>query len=75
MIHLVYVISFSLQYIAMERKLLKWKAPGTWIERKTGISPADRNVLFRGIGLRMARSGIASFILAGSYYLVVDYIS
>jgi len=73
-IHLVYVIS-SLQYIALERKLLKWKAPGTWIERKTGISPADRNVLFRGIGLRMARSGIASFILAGSYYLVVDYIS
>ncbi|RLM73407.1 uncharacterized protein C2845_PM15G15200 [Panicum miliaceum] len=63
------------KYIAMERKLLKWKAPGTWIERKTGISPADRNFLFRGIGLRMARSGIASFVLAGSYYLVVDYIS
>ncbi|CAL5069015.1 unnamed protein product [Urochloa decumbens] len=63
------------KYIAMERKFLKWRAPGTWIERKTGISPADRNVLFRGIGLRMARSGIASFVLVGSYYLAVDYIS
>jgi hypothetical protein len=59
----------------MERKFLKWKAPGTWIERKTGISAADRTVLFRGIGLRMARSGIASFVLVGSYYLAVDYIS
>jgi hypothetical protein len=59
----------------MERKFLKWTAPGTWIERKTGISPADRNVLFRGIGLRMARSGIASFVLVWSYYLAVDYIS
>lgn len=58
----------------MERKYLKWKAPGMWIERKTGISPADWNVLFRGIGLRMARSGIASFVLVGSYYLAVDYI-
>ncbi|OEL36499.1 hypothetical protein BAE44_0002480 [Dichanthelium oligosanthes] len=63
------------KYITMERKFLKWKVPGTWIERKTGISPADRNVLFRGIGLRMARSGIASFVLVGSYYLAVDYIS
>ncbi|KAL6652342.1 hypothetical protein ACP70R_011267 [Stipagrostis hirtigluma subsp. patula] len=63
------------KYIAMERKFLKWEAPGMWIERKTGISPADRNVLFRGIGLRMARSGIASFVLVWSYYLVVDYIS
>ncbi|CAD6260222.1 unnamed protein product [Miscanthus lutarioriparius] len=63
------------KYIAMERKFLKWKAPGTWIERKTGISPADRNVLFRGIGLRMARSGIASFVLVGSYYLAVNHLS
>ncbi|KAL5213785.1 hypothetical protein ABZP36_002937 [Zizania latifolia] len=60
------------KYIAMERRFLKWKAPGTWIERKTGISPADRNVLFHGIGLRMARSGIASCLLVGSYYFVVD---
>uniref|UniRef100_A0A804RKQ5 Mitochondrial carrier protein n=2 Tax=Zea mays TaxID=4577 RepID=A0A804RKQ5_MAIZE len=63
------------KYIAMERKFLKWKAPGTWIERKTGISPADRNVLFRGIGLRTARSGIASFVLVGSYYLAVNHLS
>lgn len=62
------------KYIAMERKFLKWKPPGTWIERKTGISPADRNVLFRGIGLRMARSGIASFVLVGSYYLTVNHL-
>ena len=74
MIHLVSVLSFW-QYIAMERKFLKWKAPGTWIERKTGISPADRNVLFGGIGQRMARSGIASFVLVGSYYLAVNHLS
>lgn len=62
------------KYIALERRFLKWRAPGMWIERMTGISPADRNVLFRGIGLRMARSGIASFTLVGSYYLAIDYI-
>ncbi|KAF7010064.1 hypothetical protein CFC21_024531 [Triticum aestivum] len=60
------------KYIAMERRFLKWRAPGMWIERMTGTSPADRNVLFRGIGLRMARIGIASFVLVGSYYLAVD---
>lgn len=60
------------KYIAMERRFLKWRAPGMWIERMTGTTPADRNVLFRGIGLRMARSGIASFVLVGSYYLAVD---
>ncbi|KAJ0970021.1 hypothetical protein J5N97_022898 [Dioscorea zingiberensis] len=49
------------KYIAMERKLLKWKATGIWIERVTGTSPADRSILFRGIWLRMARSGLASF--------------
>ncbi|XP_040378862.1 mitochondrial tricarboxylate transporter 1 [Oryza brachyantha] len=60
------------KYIAMERRLLKWKPPGTWIERKTGISPANRSILFRGIQLRMAQSGIASFVLVGSYYFLVD---
>jgi hypothetical protein len=58
----------------MERKLLKWKTPGVWIERFTGTSPADRKILFRGIALRMTRCGIASFGLVGSYYLAVDYL-
>ncbi|CAN6444172.1 unnamed protein product [Victoria cruziana] len=62
------------KYIAMERKLLKWKPPGTWFERLSGIHPADRRILFRGIGLRMARSGVACFALVGSYYLAIDYL-
>jgi hypothetical protein len=68
----LFVLAFVFQYIAMERRFHKWRAPGIWIERMTGISPADRNVLFRGIGLRMARSGIASFVLVGSYYFAID---
>lgn len=62
------------KYISMERKLLKWRLPGKSFERLTGIHPADRNILFRGIGLRMARSGIASFVIVGSYFLSVDYL-
>ncbi|KDP34908.1 hypothetical protein JCGZ_09196 [Jatropha curcas] len=62
------------RYISMERRLLKWRRPGNWFERVTGIHPADRNLLFRGIWLRMARSGLASFMIVGSYYFAVDYI-
>lgn len=61
------------KYITMERKLMRYKTPGLWIERITGTSPADRNLLFRGIGLRMARSGLASFAVVRSYLLAVDY--
>ncbi|KHN39198.1 Mitochondrial uncoupling protein 2 [Glycine soja] len=60
------------KYISMERKILKWKRPGTKFERITGIHPSDRGVLFRGIGWRMARSGLASFIIVGSYLFVAD---
>lgn len=62
------------KYITMERKLLKWNALGIWIERVTGMSPTDRNILFRGIWLRMATSGIASFAIVGSYLLVADHL-
>ncbi|XP_031485913.1 uncharacterized protein LOC116254582 [Nymphaea colorata] len=62
------------KYIAMERKLLKWKPPGTWFERLSGIHPADRQMLSRGIGLRMVRSGVACTALVGSYFLAVDYL-
>ncbi|WCJ28529.1 Mitochondrial substrate carrier family protein [Euphorbia peplus] len=60
------------RYISLERKLLKWRRPGKRFERATGIHPADRSLLFRGIGLRMARSGLASFMIVGGYYLAVD---
>jgi hypothetical protein len=63
-----------LQYISMERNLLRWTRPGNRFERYTGIHPADRNILFRGLGLRMARSGFASFMIVGSYYLTVNYL-
>ncbi|XP_072956710.1 uncharacterized protein [Typha angustifolia] len=62
------------KYITMERKLLRWKPPGIWLERVTGMSPADRNLMFRGIWLRMARNGIASFALVGCYFFAVDHL-
>ncbi|XP_057974014.1 probable S-adenosylmethionine carrier 2, chloroplastic [Malania oleifera] len=62
------------KYITMERRLLKWKRPGNRFERVTGIHPADRNLLFRGVLLRMARSGFASLIIVGSYFLAVDHL-
>ena len=63
-----------MQYVSMERKLLKWPRPGKRCERFTGIHPADRNILFRGVWLRMARSGIASFVVVGSYYWAVGHL-
>lgn len=62
------------KYITMERKFLRWTLPGKRFERLTGIHPRDRNILFRGIWLRMARSGVASFILIGSYFFVIDHL-
>lgn len=62
------------KYISMERRLLKWRRPGNWFERVTGIHPADRNLLFRGIWLRMTRSGLASCLIVGGYYLAVDHL-
>ncbi|KAK4254313.1 hypothetical protein QN277_009713 [Acacia crassicarpa] len=60
------------KYVSMERKLLKWRLPGNRFERYTGIHPSDRNVLSRGIWLRIARSGFASFLIVGSYFYAVD---
>lgn len=62
------------KYVAMERRFLKWRQPGNWFERSTGIHPTDRNVLFRGISARMARSGLASFIIVGSYFLAAEHL-
>ncbi|KAL7199906.1 hypothetical protein ACSBR2_022088 [Camellia fascicularis] len=62
------------KYISMERRLLKWRLPGKRFERLTGIHPADRNILFRGIGLRTARSGIASFVIVGGYFLCINHL-
>ncbi|KAK3011343.1 hypothetical protein RJ639_012794 [Escallonia herrerae] len=62
------------KYISMERRLLKWTLPGKRFERLAGIHPADRNILLHGIGLRMARSGIASFMLVGGYFWAVDHL-
>ncbi|KAL2343763.1 hypothetical protein Fmac_005048 [Flemingia macrophylla] len=63
------------KYISMERKLLKWKQQGNKFERYTGIHPSDRNVLFHGVGWRMARSGLASFLIVGSYLFVADHLA
>ncbi|KAF3667027.1 hypothetical protein FXO37_10221 [Capsicum annuum] len=60
------------KYVSMERRFLKWQVPGKRFERWTGIHPADRNILFRGLGLRMARSGIASFVVVGGYLFAID---
>ncbi|KAK7363179.1 hypothetical protein VNO77_05310 [Canavalia gladiata] len=63
------------KYVSKERRLLKWKRLGNKFERYTGIHPSDTNVLFRGIGLRMARSGLASFMIVGSYFIVADHLA
>lgn len=62
------------KYVSMERKMLKWTRPGKRFERLTGIHPSDRTVLFQGIWLRMARSGLASFMIVGSYFLALDHL-
>ncbi|KAG0460759.1 hypothetical protein HPP92_020624 [Vanilla planifolia] len=62
------------KYIHMERKLLRWQAPGIWIARVTGMTPADRDLLYRGIGLRMVRSGVASFALVSSYLYAIKHL-
>ncbi|KAM3360162.1 hypothetical protein P3S68_019874 [Capsicum galapagoense] len=54
------------------RGFLKWQLPGKRFESWTGIHPADRNIVFRGLGLRMARSGIASFVVVGGYLFAID---
>lgn len=63
------------KYLSKERKFLKWELPGKRFERWTGIHPSDRSLLYRGVSLRMARSGFASFLLVGSYFLAVDQLS
>ncbi|KAL7082440.1 hypothetical protein ACP275_14G098700 [Erythranthe tilingii] len=60
------------KYVTMERKFLKWKRPGKRFERLTGIHPADRNLLLNGISLRMARCGLASSVIVGSYFLAIE---
>ncbi|XP_059307732.1 mitochondrial arginine transporter BAC2 [Lycium ferocissimum] len=60
------------KFVSMERRFLKWQLPGKRFERWTGIHPADRNILFRGLGLRMARSGLASFVVVGGYLFAID---
>lgn len=63
-----------LQFVSLERKFLKWRLPGNRFEFVTGIHPADRNLLFNGIWLRVARSGFASFMVVGSYFLAVEHL-
>ncbi|XP_022138932.1 uncharacterized protein LOC111009990 isoform X2 [Momordica charantia] len=62
------------KYVAMERRFLKWRRPGNKFERTTGIHPADRSLLFRGIGLQMARCGFGSFFMVGGYYMIIDHL-
>ncbi|XP_051145320.1 uncharacterized protein LOC127261144 isoform X2 [Andrographis paniculata] len=62
------------KYLSMERRLLKWKRPGKRFERLTGIHPSDKNLLLNGIGLRMARCGLASSIIVGSYLFAVGHL-
>ncbi|XP_057856322.1 uncharacterized protein LOC131065601 isoform X2 [Cryptomeria japonica] len=54
------------KYISMERKLYKWKKPGSWYERFAGISPFDRRFLSHGRWIRAAQSGISCFALGTS---------
>ncbi|KAL0334457.1 UNVERIFIED_CONTAM: hypothetical protein Sangu_1601900 [Sesamum angustifolium] len=60
------------KYVSMERKFLKWSKPGKRFERLTGIHPADRNLLLNGIWLRVARCGLASSVIVGSYFFTIS---
>ncbi|KAH6813512.1 Mitochondrial substrate carrier family protein [Perilla frutescens var. frutescens] len=62
------------KYLSLERKFLKWRKSGNRFEKLTGIHPADRNLLLNGIGLRMARSGLASSIIIGSYFFAINHL-
>ncbi|CAK9160465.1 unnamed protein product [Ilex paraguariensis] len=73
-IRMQYQEPLGYSYMSMERRLLKWRRPGKRFERLTGIHPADRNILFRGIWHRMACSGFSSFVLVGSYFLAIDHL-
>ncbi|KAM3282240.1 hypothetical protein P3S67_025885 [Capsicum chacoense] len=68
---------FNLSALELEcmypwRGFVKWQLPGKRFESWTGIHPADRNILFRGLRLRMARSGIASSVVVGGYLFAID---
>lgn len=60
------------KHLSMEWKFLKWKRPGNRFERLTGFHPADKNLLLNGIRLWMARCGLASSIVVGTYFFVID---
>ncbi|XP_057803240.1 mitochondrial arginine transporter BAC2 [Salvia miltiorrhiza] len=62
------------KYLLLERKFLMWPKRGNRFERLTGIHPADRNLLLNGIGLRMARCGLASSIIVGSYFFAINHL-
>lgn len=62
------------KFLSLERRFLRWKQPGNKFERFTGIHPADRGLLFRGMSWRMARSGIASFMIVRSYFFLVEHL-
>ncbi|KGN52216.1 mitochondrial arginine transporter BAC2 [Cucumis sativus] len=62
------------KFVALERKFLKWQTPGSRFQRTTGIHPADRGLLSRGLGLRMASCGLGSFVMVGGYYLIIDHL-
>lgn len=62
------------KYIAMERKFYKWKVPGTWVQRVIGINPLDKKLLYHGLRVRAAQSGIACFSLVGGYHLALSHL-
>lgn len=70
----LWYLNGHLQYVSMERKLLKWRRQGKRFERLTGIHPADRNLMLNGIWLRMARCGLASSVIVGSYFFAIDHL-
>ncbi|KAL2652378.1 hypothetical protein R1flu_020506 [Riccia fluitans] len=60
------------KYLTMERKLLNWKAPGSWFESIVGFNPYDRHVLRTGLGLRVLQQGVGTFALVLTYHTAVQ---
>lgn len=61
------------KHIAMERKLLKWVKPGSWLQRTAGILPFDQPMLWRALKIRAFQHGLAATALVGTYETAMQY--
>lgn len=66
------VLCAFLQYLAMERALLRWKVPGSWFESIVGFMPSDRPLLRKALGVRALQHGLGTFALVLTYHTTLQ---